>query len=109
MALVECLQEREAMTNRKTIQESVCRIAPRYKIVRASLFGSYARDEQTDSSDVDVLIDTDSGFTLLDAISFENELEDTLSCSVDVVSRRALTGSFRDQVLSEELTLYARA
>ena len=96
------------MTDRSSIEESVRAIAPRYGISYVSLFGSYARGEQTESSDVDVLIETDDGFTLLDAVSFENALEDALECDVDVISRRALTGSFRSHVLAEETKLYER-
>lgn len=97
------------MTNRRVIEHSVRTIAPRYGISYVSLFGSYARDEQTDSSDVDVLIETDEGFSLLDAIAFENDLKDALECDVDVISRRTLKGTFREHALNDELPLYERA
>lgn len=97
------------MTNRHVIEHCVRAIAPRYGISYVSLFGSYARDEQTETSDVDVLIETDEGFSLFDAIAFENDLEDALDCDVDVISRRALKGTFKKHALDEELMLYERA
>ena len=56
-----------------------------------------------------MLIETDDGFSLFDAMAFEEELEEALSCNVDVISRRSLKGPFRDQALKEELKLYERA
>ena len=97
------------MTDWQAIENTVCSIAPRYAISFVSLFGSYARDEQTETSDVDVLIETDDGFSLFDAMAFEEELEEALSCNVDIISRRSLKGPFRDQALKEELKLYERA
>ena len=68
------------------------------------VFGSWARGEQTESSDLDLLVDLESGRSLLDLIAIKQDL---LHCSVDVVTERSLTPSLRERVLAEAIPLAA--
>jgi uncharacterized protein len=49
------------------------------------VFGSIARGTATESSDIDLLVQMESGRTLLDLVGFEQSLEDALGFTVDVV------------------------
>lgn len=97
------------MTSVQSISEAVHETAPRYFIKSAALFGSYARGEGRSNSDVDILIDTDASFSLLDAARFRRELSDALDVEVDIVSKRSLQGSFARNVLNDQVLLYERA
>lgn len=69
------------------------------------LFGSVARGEATDDSDIDILIDLGQGRTLFDLAAMRAELEDLLEVPIDVVTTSGLEGEVRDNVLSEALAL----
>jgi len=69
-----------------------------------SLFGSVARGEEHDDSDLDFLVEFDEDASLLDLIQLRNDLVDLLGVGVDVVSRGGLKG--RDgHILAEAVSL----
>ncbi len=69
-----------------------------------SLFGSLARDEAHETSDVDVLVDFDRPVTLFDLVSLQLRLEQLLNVQkVDVIVRNALHASLRDSILREAI------
>jgi predicted nucleotidyltransferase len=65
-------------------------LARRYGIRRLSLFGSFARGEQREDSDVDILVDVDASIGLR-FVELANQLEELLGLRADLVSRRAIT------------------
>ena len=71
------------------IKDIVNPILDKYQINRCYLFGSYARREPRENSDVDLLIDTD--ITGLKFFSLVEELRTSLHKKVDVVRIKALT------------------
>ena len=80
------------------ISEAVAQAARDTRIVKAYLFGSYARGEADEGSDVDLLIETERGFSLFDAAKFRRLVSEDLGVDVDVVSERSLSGSFGESV-----------
>lgn len=75
--------------------------ATKYGITRIGIFGSVARDEHTEGSDVDVYIEGQlHGFFALSAI--KQELEDLLECRVDLVRLREHMDAFlKERILKE--------
>jgi hypothetical protein len=84
----------------KAQREAILEIAARHKAFNVSVFGSVARGEDTDSSDLDLLVDFLPGASLLDEFRLENELRDFLKLPVDLVSRGGLKP--RDARIREE-------
>lgn len=82
-------------------------IEKRYKITEIGVFGSYLRNEQTETSDVDVLVNfaEDSPITLFSFCSFENWLSDVLGKKVDLVMKDSLKPRIGKQILSEVIYL----
>ena len=76
-----------------------------FSITKASLFGSYARGEQNENSDVDLLIDTNGKLNLFDILRLENKLKETISKKVDIVEYNAIKSSIREQVLKEAIQI----
>jgi predicted nucleotidyltransferase len=74
-------------------------------VVRASVFGSVARGEETPQSDVDFLVEFEAGRTLLDLAGLRLDLCDLLARDVDVATPSSLHPAIRDQVLSELLEI----
>ncbi|GJM38418.1 MAG: hypothetical protein DHS20C19_17850 [Acidimicrobiales bacterium] len=69
------------------------------------VFGSAARGDDVESSDVDLLVDLDDGVGLLDLIGLERELTELLGVPVDVVPGTSLKPGLRDRVLREAVPL----
>ena len=69
------------------------------------IFGSVARGEATESSDIDLLVDLAPGRTLFDLAAMRAELEDLLDAPIDVVTTSGLEAEVRDEVLAEALAL----
>jgi len=69
----------------------------------ARVFGSVLHGEDTDGSDLDILIDPTPETTLMDVAAIQVELKRLLGVSVDVLTPRALPEKFRNRVLSEAL------
>jgi len=69
------------------------------------VFGSLARDEGREDSDLDLLVTLGEGRSLLDLVGLKQDLEDLIHRSVDVVTEKALSPYLREQVLSEAFPL----
>jgi predicted nucleotidyltransferase/DNA-binding XRE family transcriptional regulator len=69
------------------------------------VFGSLARGEATEGSDVDLLVDLDAGHTLLDLLSFQIAAESILDTNVDVATPGLLKDHVRERALREAVPL----
>jgi hypothetical protein len=69
------------------------------------VFGSVARGDETDESDIDLLVDLDEGVGLVDLVGLGRELTELLGSEVDVVPADALKPGIRDRVLAEAIPL----
>jgi len=69
-----------------------------YKADIVGVFGSYARGEQREGSDLDVLVNFREKANLLDLVGLGQFLEEILHCRVDVVSKRAVREEIRPYV-----------
>ncbi len=70
-----------------------------------AVFGSVARDEATDFSDVDILVEfeEDAVVGLFGFVRLKHFLEDILGCRVDLATREALRSEMREQILKEAI------
>jgi len=76
-----------------------------YQLTRLGIFGSYARGEQTDESDIDVLVDYEKAPTLWRLIELRDYLSELFAIKVDVVTRNGLKARIRERVLAEVIYL----
>ncbi len=90
----------------KEIQNRTAPIAKSYGIKKMSLFGSYARGEATDGSDIDLFIDKGHLKSLIQYFAFINELEDVLKCHVDVVTTGIQDKAFLNHIMREGVLIY---
>jgi predicted nucleotidyltransferase len=72
-------------------------------VVRAAVFGSVARGEATNESDIDILVDLDANrrVSVFGLIAIKHHLDDVFGRPVDVVSRRGLKASVQPWVERE--------
>lgn len=82
-------------------RDAVCLAAARYRVVNPRVFGSALRGDDGEGSDLDLLVDTLPGTTLLDLGGLQDELQELLGVSVDVLTLKDLPLKFRDIVAHE--------
>ncbi len=86
-------------------REIILQIARRHGVGQVRVFGSVARGEATENSDLDLLIDVTGPTTPWFPGGLVAELEALLGCRVDVVETNALREELRDRVLQEAAPL----
>ncbi len=96
MSLAELLQAK---------REDILRTAAKYGAYNVRVFGSVARGEADEQSDVDLLVNMEKGRSLLDLGGLLMDLEDLLGCKVDVVTEKGLRERIRERVLKEAVVL----
>jgi hypothetical protein len=69
------------------------------------VFGSLARGEDTDTSDIDLLVDLDDTVGLVTLARLTRELTALLGVAVDIVPAATLKPGVRERVLAEAITL----
>ncbi len=87
-------------------RQDILNIATKHGAFNVRIFGSVARDEETEKSDIDFLVDYDlkqvspwfPGGLLMD-------LQDLLGCKVDIVTEKGLSHLIKEKVLSEAKSL----
>jgi predicted nucleotidyltransferase len=81
-------------------RQEILDIVRRYRARNVRIFGSQVRDEQTEDSDLDLLVEFET-LNLIDRISMKQDLEDLLGLNVDLLTEENLHPAFREQILRE--------
>lgn len=76
-----------------------------YKVRELGIFGSYVRKEQTEASDVDLLVEFSETPSLLKFVNLENYLSDNLGVKVDLVHKSGLKPRLGERILKEVVYL----
>lgn len=86
---------------KQTLRATKPLLLEQYRVTEVGIFGSYARGEQTQTSDVDVLIDYEQAPTLFKLVELREYLAGVVGVKVDVVTKNGLKPRIRERVLSE--------
>lgn len=86
-------------------RDQLLAIAARYGARNVRVFGSVARREESEESDIDLLVDLEPGRTPFDLGGLVHDLMELLGCPVDVVTDGGLQGRFREQVQQDATAL----
>ena len=86
-------------------RDAILRIAADHGARNVRVFGSAARGTSSETSDIDLLVAMEPGRTLLDLVALNQDLEDALGRSVDVVTEGGLSPYLRDRILAEAIAL----
>jgi hypothetical protein len=89
----------------KAKREEILRVCAKYGAYNVRVFGSVARSEADEQSDIDFLVELEPGRTLFDLGGLQYDLEHLLGCRVDVVTERGLKPRIRERVLREAVSL----
>jgi predicted nucleotidyltransferase len=93
------------MVTMQTLQvdrrDDVLRLAERHGARNIRVFGSVARGEARDTSDLDLLVEWEAGRSLLDHVALVQDLEELLGTKVHVRTEPSLHWYVRDRILKE--------
>jgi hypothetical protein len=89
----------------KARREEILRIAARHGARNLRVFGSVARGDADEQSDIDLLVEMEPGRSLMDHAALWLELQELLGRKVDVVSERGIKARIRSRVLAEAVPL----
>jgi len=97
------MPEKYTIEDIKTI---VAPIAQKYGVERVFLFGSYARGDAAENSDVDLRIDKGSLKGMFALCGLYTEIEEALRMKVDILTTGSLDADFLSRIQQEEVLLY---
>ncbi|MBO8138799.1 MAG: nucleotidyltransferase domain-containing protein [Desulfotomaculum sp.] len=91
------------MLDIETIKSKAVPILKKFNVVQAYIFGSFARNEQNQDSDIDLIIiyDPEANVSLFDHIDLKYSLENALQRKVDIVTEAAISKHIRPYVLKD--------
>ena len=96
--LMPCMLLRDRIVQ---LRDEIRRAAAAHGARDVRVFGSVARGQEADASDIDFLVTLDAGRTLLDLARLEEQLERLLDARVDVVTENALREPIRTAAIRE--------
>lgn len=92
------------MLNRNELENKLKNLKPllseKYSVVRIGYFGSYSRNEQTENSDIDILVEFGKPIGW-DFFDLQEMLESELKLKVDLVSNKALKEQLKEIILQQ--------
>jgi hypothetical protein len=87
------------------IKKTVIPILKKYSVVKAAIFGSFARGEARSDSDVDLLIELSTDKPLFRIINLKLDLEDALERKVDLVSYGWIDPHIKERIMAEQIRI----
>ena len=86
-------------------REDILRLANEHGAKNVRLFGSVARGEDQDASDLDLLVELEPGRSLLDQVALQQDLSELIGVSVDVVVDGGISPYLEKTILAEAVPL----
>lgn len=86
-------------------QSDIKRIAAKHGAINLRVFGSVARDQSNQDSDLDLLVDVGPQTSSWFPAGLILDLENLLGCRVEVVTERGLNPELRDRVMNEAIPI----
>ncbi len=88
----------------RQLRPKIVKILKKNDVVKAGIFGSYARGEQTKSSDIDILVKPPKGIGF-GFVGIQLELEGKLKKKIDLLSYKAIHPLLKKKILKEEVRI----
>lgn len=90
---------------RKNYRDDILRIADKYGVTDVRVFGSVARGDAKEGSDVDFVVKFPKDTSFITYGEMQDELEDIISCKVDLHSEKGISKYLKDEILSNSENL----
>jgi hypothetical protein len=93
-------------TVKKKIRESIVAILTRYGAERIAIFGSYARGEAGNRSDIDILVRFAKPKSLIQIVQIEDEIKKSIHMKVDLVTEKAVSPHIATTIHRDEMVIF---
>ena len=87
------------------IKKTIVPILKKRGVIKSSIFGSFSRGEERESSDLDLLVELPPEADLFDYIDLKHALEDALDMKVDMVEFSAIKPRIREGILNDQIAI----
>ena len=87
------------------IKNTIVPVLKQAGVTRCDLFGSYARGEQREDSDIDILVEPPNGMSLFDFIELQQKLEDVLQRKIDLGEFSTIKPRLRESILQSAVQI----
>jgi len=88
------------------IIDKLVSILKKHGAKKIEIFGSYARGEQKETSDLDVIVEFEKRKSLLELVGIEQELEDALGIKVDLLTRASISPYLIERIEKESKVVF---
>ena len=92
----------------KNLKKKIIPILKRQAVVKAAVFGSFARGESKKKSDIDLLVKFKGPKSLLDVLGLEFELEEKVGKKFDLVEYQSVHPRMKKSILEDEIVIYEK-
>lgn len=79
---------------------------PKYDIIFVAVFGSFARGEAAEKSDIDLLVEFGKRKSLLDIVRIERELSELMGNPVDLLTKNSISPHIRQRIQDDLKVIY---
>lgn len=86
-------------------KSEILTLADKYGATNIRVFGSVARGEDTESSDIDLLVDLEENRRISDIFALKQDLQSLLNKNIDLLEERSLHWYVKPQILSESMSV----
>jgi len=97
------------MKNLKAIKKKLERLKPLlkegFKVTKIGIFGSWIREENKETSDLDILVEFEEPVSLLGVVKLENYLSERLDMKVDLIPQKDVREELKERIFKEVIYL----
>lgn len=88
------------------VQETLLSVLTGHGATKVAIFGSYARGEEREDSDIDILVSFKSPKSLFQLVRIEDELEEALHRPVDLITEKSVSPHLAGSIHREEIVIF---
>ena len=92
---------------KKEIYNILIKLLKRHNVSKIAVFGSYARNEESAESDVDIIVNFTNRKTLLDLVEIESELEEAIGKKVDLLTEHSINPNRKKYIEQDLKVIYS--
>jgi hypothetical protein len=92
--------------NLKEIKNKIIPILKKHDVKKSSVFGSVARNEDNEKSDIDILVEFKGKKTLLDLMRLQFALEEKIDRKIDLLTYNSINSLLREDILKDQKNIY---